>query len=318
MTLRWLPVCYLAALIALAGSVPASAQVASSETKTQTFTSFDAAMAAGYAARESGNLVEARDAFVAAVPLTDVKRERCEAHRVLVSLHSETGDIDGMFDSTEYIVANAPYPAFSSLTVRSMLSIAQRKGLKNKVQERYDSQLADNPNDRTALTIMESFASSFTRDYIKRGEYLDRLMELDRAEGKPVDIEMKINRAFCHKLNRDNVAAAEMYESLAKEDDDFQSYCLMEAASCWDRAGDKEKTLRAAQAADKLGPDKRARRSLYQWHRTLADLFLKHLQRDPAIKHFEQAFEEANIDAYRDQCRDQLALAKALRETNLP
>lgn len=318
MTLRWLPVCCLAALIVLAGSVPASAQVPPSEAKTQTFTSFDAAMAAGYAARESGNLIAARDAFVAAVSLSDVKRERCEAHRVLVSLHSETGDMEGMFDSTEYIVANAPYPAFSALTVRSMLSIAQRKGLKNKVQERYDSQLADNPNDRTALTIMESFASSFTRDYVQRGEYLDRLMELDRAEGKPVDIEKKINRAFCHKLNRDYLAAAEMYESLAKEDDDFQSYCLMEAASCWQREGSKEKTLQAARAADKIGPDKRARRSLYQWHRTLADLFLLNLQREPAIKHFELALEEANIDAYRQQCRDQLALTKALRETDAP
>lgn len=187
--------------------------------------------------------------------------------------------MDGMFDSTEYIVANAPYPAFSALTVRSMLSIAQRKGLKNKVQERYDSQLADNPNDRTALTIMESFASSFNRDYL---------------------------------------AAAEMYESLAKEDDDFQSYCLMEAASCWQREGSKEKTLQAARAADKIGPDKRARRSLYQWHRTLADLFLLNLQREPAIKHFELALEEANIDAYRQQCRDQLALTKALRETDAP
>lgn len=314
--------CGLTLMMAGAGSVPADAQVKTAPTvtgaKPKTFTSFDAAMAAGYAAREAGDLAVARDAFLAAVSMTDDSREKCNAHRVLVALHAETGDIDGMFESTEYIVENAPYPAFSSLTVRGMLSIAQSKGLKSSVQQRYDTQLAEDPNDRTALTIMEAFASSFTRDYAKRGEYIERLIELDRAEGKPVDIEMKINRAFCYKLNRDNVAAAEMYEVLAKEDEDFQSYCLMEAASCWQRAGNKEKALRAAYAADKLGPDKRARRSLYQWHRTLADLFLLHLQREPAIKHFEQALEEANIDAYRQQCEQQLKIAKALKETNLP
>jgi hypothetical protein len=48
-------------------------------------------------------------------------------------------------------------------------------------------------------------------------------------------------------------------------------------------------------------------------HRILGDLFLKHLAKEPAKKHYTAALEEANIVACRDERREQLKLVEALK-----
>ena len=48
-------------------------------------------------------------------------------------------------------------------------------------------------------------------------------------------------------------------------------------------------------------------------HRLLGDLFLKHLAKAPAMKHYTAALENARIDPYRDQCREKLKLVEAPR-----
>ncbi|EKJ98620.1 hypothetical protein RBSH_06079 [Rhodopirellula baltica SH28] len=279
------------------------------------YSNFREAYSAAFRFREAGDFQAAKAALQSAIELATRDREIADAHRTLISVHSELSDQDKMFESLEYVVENAPYPAFASLSIGSVNAIARRKGWVNEMKARYEKQLKIDPQDRTALVVMEAYTYNVARDHAKRGEYIDRLLKLNEEEGKPLDVEMMINRAFCDRLTRDFETAAKRYEAVSKESEDVKAYCLMEAAYCWENAGNKKKALKAALAADAIGPDKRAKRSLYQWHRTLADLFLTHLKKDEAIKHFEAALQEANIDAYRDQCREKLRIANALKDS---
>ncbi|MEO9594869.1 tetratricopeptide repeat protein [Rhodopirellula bahusiensis] len=279
------------------------------------YSNFRQAYSAAFRSREASDFEKSKSALNAAIELATRDREKADAHRTLISVHAELGDQDKMFESLEYTVENAPYPAFASLSIGSVNAIARRKGWANEMKARYEKQLEEDPKDRTALVIMEAYTYNVARDHAKRGEYIDRLLKLNEEEGKPFDVEWKINRAFCDRLTRNFEAAAKRYEAVSEENDEAKAFCLMEAAYCWEQAGEKAKAVKAALAADAIGPGKRAKRSLYQWHRTLANLFLAHLKKAEAIKHYEAALEEANIDAYRDQCREKLQIAKALKDS---
>lgn len=280
------------------------------------FVSYDAAYSAGYSLRQAGKLDESQAALEAALELTSKTRQKCDAHRMLVSVYAETGHAEKMYESAEYIVENAPYPAFSSLMLSSLLSTVHRKGISAEMKQRYEKQLEQDPKDRTALTIMEKFTNQLTRDYDKRGELIERLIELDREEGKTPDPEMFANRAFAFRLSGEYERAAELYELTSEKSKELQTFCLMKAADAWKRAGDKQKSLAAALRAHEIGPDKRSRRSLYEWHRTLGGIFLTQLKKDEAIHHLERALEETSSEAYQEQCDELLTIAKALRDSS--
>jgi len=289
---------------------------ASSEAKEskRKFVSFDAAMSAGYSAKQSGDLKASRASLEEALGLASTERKKCEVHRILMSVYAETDGQKKMYESLEYIQAHAPYPAFASLTLRSFLSTVQRKGWQVDAQERYEKQLKKNPKDRVALTVMADFSYLLQRDHAKRGDYLQRLIDLDKEEGKSPDAKQLVDRAFAYKLSKEFIKSAELYESTALLNDEFTSSCFMEAAEAYKQANQDAKSLAAAMKAHELGPDKQARRSLYRWHRALGDLFLHHRKKQEAIEHFRVAKEEANIDAYREQCTDLLKLAQALAD----
>ncbi len=219
-----------------------------------------------------------------------------------------------MYKATEYVVENAPYPAFASLTVRAMISGVYRKKMQTELFKRYEAKLEASPKDRTTLTILESAVQQLMHDMPRRAEYLRRLIELDQEEGKTADSEMRAQLAFVLKLSHKEVESAEMYQSIADADKDFRSYCLAQAADAWDKAGEPDRSLAAAIEASNLGPDVRTNRSLYEWHRLLGDLFLKHLAKQPAHRHYTQALANASIDAYREQCRAQIKLVEALKD----
>ncbi|MFK8110955.1 MAG: hypothetical protein AB8B91_02070 [Rubripirellula sp.] len=300
--------------VALLSLVALPPLVAKDAERTGEFVSYLAAMSAAHSQRQSGDLEASRDALEEAVKLASNERKRCDAYRMLVSVYPETGDADKMFEALDHCIEHAPYPAFASLTLQSALAIARRKGLESKMRDRYEARLEKFPEDRTALVVMEKFTYLVLHDHRKRGEYIDRLIELDKSDGKDPNLEMLANRAFSYRLSREYVKSAELYESTAKLDKDLQAFCLMEAAEAWRRADATEKSIAAATQASELGPGKKARRSLYRWHRTLADIFLANLMKQPAEKHFEAALEEANIDAYRKQCTEKLALVRALKD----
>lgn len=284
------------------------------QAETRNYFSFRDASSAGNELKNAGKLKASRDAYEAALTFESTDREKCEVYRSLVSIYPELNDWDAMYEATEYIVENAPYPAFSSLTVRAMISIVYRKKMQKEMFKRYEAKLEANPNDRTALTILERAVQQLMHDMPRRAEYLRRLIELDKQQGKTPSSEMRAQLAFTLRLSHKEAESAEMYQSISDSDKDYRSYCLAQAAESWQRAGQPEKAIAAAVKASNLGPDVHTSRSLYEWHRLLGDLFLKHLAKAPALKHYTAALENASIDPYRDQCREKLKLVEALKD----
>jgi tetratricopeptide (TPR) repeat protein len=284
------------------------------QAETRNYVSFRDARSAGYELKNADKLEASRDAYEVALTFESTDREKCEVYRSLVSIYPKLDNWDAMYEATEHIVENAPYPAFSSLTVRAMVSIVYRKKMQNKMFKRYEAKLEVNPKDRTSLTILESAVQRLMHDMPRQAEYLRRLIKLDKEEGKTPDSEMRAKLAFTLRLSHKEVESAEMYQSISDSDKDYRSYCLAQAAESWERAGQPQKAIAAAIEASNLGPDVRTNRSLYQWHRLLGDLFLKHLAKAPALKHYAAALENASIDPYRDQCREKLKLVEALKD----
>ncbi|TWT97507.1 hypothetical protein [Neorhodopirellula pilleata] len=279
-----------------------------------TFASYREAISAGYEHKNAGNLKASRDAYEAALGFESTDRQKCDAYRQLISIYSELGQWESMYKATEYIVENPPYPAYSSLSVRAMIGYVYRKKMQEELFARYEARLEENPKDRTTLIILEKAVEQLKHDLPRRADYLRRMIELDVAEGVTPDPEMRAQLAFTLRLSHKEIESAEMYEAIANSDENYRSFGLAQAAESWQRAGESKKSIDAAVKASNLGPDVRASRSLYEWHRLLGDLFLKHLAKEPAKKHYAAALEHATIDPYRDQCREQLKLVEALRD----
>lgn len=283
-------------------------------TKTTTFQSFRNAQKSGYELQNAGDFQASRDAYEAALEMEITSRQRCEVYRQLASVYPELGLWKEMFKATEHIVEHAPYPAFSSLAVRGMVSTVYRKKKQKELLRRYETKLFKDPKDRTSLIILEAAVSGLMHDMAREADLLRRLIELDKEEGKSPDTDRMAALAFKLRLSDKEVESAELYQSIADMDEKMRAFCLAEAAESWQKAGEEEKAIEIAKRASKLGPGVRASRSLYRWNRQLADLFLKHLNKPLALKHYTVALDHANIDAYREQCRDRLKLVNALKD----
>lgn len=274
---------------------------------------FDAALRAAYKARESGDWADAENALNQGFDLATSERRKSEIQQLLMTIYSKTDRPDLLFESAEYVAKYHPHPASVSITIRSLITSVRRLEWQTKLTARYEAALQENPKDRVALTIMEGYEYLVTRNYAKRRHYIDRMISLDKEEGRELNAEMHRNRAFMLRLERKYVESAQAYEEIADLDEPSRAYSLMFAAENWQRAKDKTKALAAAERADEMGPGARARKSLYQWHRSLGEVFLCLHQRERAIKHLAAAKEDAAIDAYRDQCSELLDLANALK-----
>lgn len=276
------------------------------------FSDYRAAMATGAGLYNSGNLEASRQPLEAAVELARNTREKNDAYSRLIKVYSETGDYEEMFAAAEFVVEHATYPAKASLTVRSLISSCHRKNQLDAMKKRYDDRLAKNARDRTALTMMAAYYQIANRDYGKRAEYLQRLIDLNRAEDKDPNPELMSDLAFAFKLSRDYRRSGELYERISQLSKDLESSSYMEAAEAWDKAGDKAKTLAAAQKAHEIGPDKRANLGLYRWHRTLGEIFLTYKMKEESLQHLQAALEAAPIDAYKNQLAELIDSAKSL------
>lgn len=279
-----------------------------------TYASYRAAVSAAYEFKNAGQLEDSRLAFESALTMESTDRQKADVTRALVQIYPELGQWDAMYDATERIVDNPPYPAMASLTVRSMLGAVYRKKQQDAFFKRYEAKLNAAPKDRTTLTILAAASQTLKHDLPLRAKYLRRLIELDQESGKTSDSEMRAQLAFALRLTKKETESAQMYQAIADSDKTYRAYGLAEAAESWQRAGERDKAITAAIEASNSGPGVRATRSIYQWHRTLGEIFLKYLIKAPAKKHFTAALEHANIDAYRDQCREKLLLIDALKD----
>lgn len=286
-------------------------------TKTKTtdlvnYASFDEAMYKERKLRDLDELDERRHALQSAIDLASTPRDKCEAHRLLISVHALADDLGLMCESLDYVLENAPQPATASLTLRSALYTARSKDWEGDFKDIYESRLEANPKDRIALTVLARMAYLITRDHSQHGMYLDRLIALDREQSKSADPEMLNLRATTFMYESKNKESAELFESVSRDYQDFASTSLVKAATSWVRAREFEKAIAAAKRAHEIGPDRYATRDVYRWHRELGELFLKQAHPAEAIEHLEAAKENARIDAYREQCEDLLVQAKAM------
>ncbi|NNE01045.1 MAG: hypothetical protein HKN47_27325 [Pirellulaceae bacterium] len=295
--------------IIMAAFLFGGAQVCADDLK---FNDYRSAMSAGVGIYRSGNLAASQSPLESAVELAKTDRERVEAYSLLIKVFAEADSYDKMFDAAEYVVEHAPYPAKASLTVRSLISNCHRKNQLEAFTKRYESLLANDPDHRTALTMLAAYYQNAVRDFGKRAEYLKRLIDLDQSQNKEPDAELMADYAFAMKLAGNYQQAAEFYESTAPLNEELQSSCYMEAADAWDKAGRKAKSLADAHKAHDIGPDKRAKRSLYRWHRTLGEIFLSHQAKDEALHHFQAALESAPIEAYKKQVAELIEKTKSL------
>lgn len=300
-------------LLALPQSVLATDGALATKSLATKYSDFDAAMRDAYKAREAGDWADAENAMNQAFELATSERRKAEVQQLLMTVYSKTGRPDLLFQAAEYVAKHHPHPASVSITIRSLVTSVRRLEWHEELTKRYEAALKENPKDRVALMIMDRFEYLVTRDYEKRRGYIERLIALDQEEGKEIDAEMHRDRAFMLRLERKPAEAAQAYEAIAELDESSRAYSLMFAAENWQRAKDKTKALAAAKRADEIGPDARARKSLYQWHRGLGEVFLYAHQREKAIKHLTTAKEDAGIDAYRDQCSELIELANALK-----
>lgn len=276
------------------------------------FSNYREAMAAGAKLYNSGKLAESRRPLEAAAKLAESASDKCRIHQTLLVVYAEGGDFDPMYESAEFVIEHAPYPAMASLTCRSLLGMIHKKGQADAALKRYEDRLKKNPQDRTALYVLSNYHGGLNRDFAKQAEYLQRRVALDKAEGQELDVDTAGKLAFAYRLAKKYVESAELFEELSPLNKDETAWNHKEAASSWLKAGQAGKALAAAKRADSMGPDARAQKSLDRWHSELGEVFLATGEGTLAVKHYEQAIEKASVDYYKKKYAEELEKAKKL------
>ncbi|MDA1051209.1 MAG: hypothetical protein O3C40_12110 [Planctomycetota bacterium] len=276
------------------------------------FSSYREAMAAGAKLYNGGKLAESRGPLEAAAKLADSDRDKCRVHQALLVVYAEGGDFPHMYESAEFVIDHAPYPAMASLTCQSLLGLAHKKGQQEATLKRYEERLKKNPKDRTSMYVLSIYHGRLDRDFGKQAEYLKLLLALNKAEGKELEVDTAGKLAFAYRLAKQFVESAELFEEIAPLNKDEEAWHHKEAAGSWLKAGQKSKALTAAKKADSMGPDARAQKSLDRWHSELGEVFLAAGEGKLAVKHYEQAVEKASAEFYKKKYAEELEKAKKL------
>jgi tetratricopeptide (TPR) repeat protein len=276
------------------------------------YSSYREAMAAGVTLYNGGKLAESRKPLEAAAKLAAKDSDKCRIHQILVIVYAEGGDFPPMYESAEFVIEHAPYPAMASLTCQSLLGLAHKKGQQDAARKRYEERLKKNPHDRTSMYVLSIYHGRLDRDFAKQAEYLKLLVDLDKAEGKELNVDTAGKLAFSYRLAKKYVESAELFEKIAPLNKDEEAWNHKEAAGSWLKAGQKNKALTAAKKADSMGPAARAEKSLDRWHSELGEVFLAAGEGTLAVKHYELAIEKASAEFYKKQFAEELEKAKKL------
>ena len=276
------------------------------------YSNYREAMAAGASLYNAGKLAESRGPLEAAAKLAEADSDKCRIHQTLVVVYAEGGDFPKMYDSAEFVIEHAPYPAMASLTCRALLGHVHKKGQAEAARKRYEQRLLKNGNDRTAMYVMSNYHGLLDRDYARQAKYFEGLIHLNKDEGKDFDFEVAGKLAFAYRLSNQFVESAELFEKIAPMHKDETAWDYKEAAGAWLKAGQKDKALAAAKKADELGADARAERSIDRWHSELGEVFLATGEGALAVKHYELAVEKAKAEFYKKKFAEELDKAKKL------
>lgn len=276
------------------------------------YSSYREAMAAGAKLYNGGKLAESRQPLEAAAKLAESDTDKCRIHQLLLNVYAEGGDFPHMYESAEFVIEHAPYPAMASLTCQALLGQAHKKDQKEAAQKRYEERLKKNSKDRTAMYVLSIYHGRLDRDFGKQAECLKLTLDLNKAEGKELDIDTAGKLAFAYRMAKKYVESAKLFEEIAPLNKDETAWDHKEAASSWLQAGEKSKALAAAKNADSMGPDARAQKSIDRWHSELGEVFLATGDGQLAVKHYEAALEKATQDFYKKKFAVELDKAKKL------
>ena len=276
------------------------------------YSNYREAMAAGASLYNAGKLAESRAPLEAAAKVAESDSDKCRIHQTLVVVYAEGGDFPKMYDSAEFVIEHAPYPAMASLTCRALLGHVHKKGQAEAARKRYEQRLLKNGNDRTAMYVMSNYHGLLDRDFAQQAKYFEGLIHLNKDEGKDFDFEVAGKLAFAYRLSNQFVESAELYEKIAPLHKDETSWDYKEAALAWLKAGQKDRALAAAKKADELGADARSERAIDNWHADLGEVFLANGEGPSAVKHYELAIEKTKADFYKKKFSAELEKAKKL------
>ena len=294
--------CGLAAAMLLASVATLAAEPAKYQSAQEAF-------GVGAAFYNSRNLAAAIEPLEAAFALSKDEKMKVQASRALMDCYRTLNDADKMFTAVEYVVTKSGQPAERSIVRTSLMSFIHQRGKADEAVTRYEAQLAADPRNRTALYLLAEIYARLKEDPAKGVEILERLVELDKQEGKPVDVRQQAELAEQYVKLKKFKEGAELFESVTTLDPKMAAWHWKEAATAWISAGDKPRALEAAKKSDASTPENRGELLVHFWHRALGDVYLEAGEPKLAIPHYEAAIANTSIEGYAKDCRAKLAEA---------
>jgi len=283
-----------------------------SEARAQTkFQSAEEAWRVGAAFHSSGNYAASREPFEAALQLAPDDNFRLKVYEALLPAYRMLPEPGKFVEASDFIITKSRSAAQRSLARRSLLAFVYQRGKADDLAKRYEEVLKKDEHHRTALYILSELYARVKENPKRAAELTERLVKLDRKEGKPLDVAQSAALAGHYVKAKRFTQGAELYEKIAPLDKKLAAWHWKEAASAWLQAGNRAKALAAAKKSSESAPEQRSDLLAHFWHRGVADVFLATGEPKLAIQHYEKAIQNTDIEGYLQACKKSLAEARA-------
>lgn len=277
-----------------------------------TYQTADEAFGVGAAHYNARNFAASRTPFEAALKMAPDDAFRVRVYEALLASYRQDGTPDNMVAACEYIIAHTDQAAKQSLTRRGLLNFLHERGKIDEYAVRHEAILQKDPQQRLSLFMLSELYAQVKRDPQRAAAMTERLAALDRASGKPQDIQQAAQLAAQYVKSGKPKEGAALYEQIAPQDAKLAAWHWKEAALAWLAAGQKDKALAAAKKSAAAAPEARSELLTHYWRRGLGDVFLKAGEPKLAIPEYEAAIEKTSIDGYRKDCQKSLDEARKL------
>jgi tetratricopeptide (TPR) repeat protein len=287
-------------------------QDATSETKQGKYQSAKEAFGVGVAFYNARNYKEAREPLEAFVQMTNDPKERLKAYRALFQSYRLIPEFEPFQKAAEYVIERTESDAERSLIRSSFISFAFQRGQLDSLAKRYEARLAEDRDNFLSVYMLSEIYTTDDRNPKRAIELLQQLEKLNAAkrltsvsdtkaansaEGVKIARE-KAKLARQYSQANEHLKAAELYAEIAPLDSTTQAWNFKDAAAAYLKAGNKEKALEMALAAEKAKPEARNDQLTHFFHRNLGDVFMQLAKPKQAIPHYEIAVQKTNIEGY--------------------
>lgn len=274
------------------------------------YSSFEEAMTAGVAYLNLKEYSKSREPFEAALKLAPDDTARVRIHRALLPAYRQESDWQLGAGALEFIIAHSDQDAERSLARTELMGFLHARGKTDDAIKRYEGRLKKS-NDEAALYILIEIYSRLKSDAQRASVLLEQWDALKRKSGQEMKVVDAAKLAGEYVKQKKFQQGAELFEKTAPRDAKLAAWHFKEAAAAWVKAGNKERAIAAAKAAEEAEPEKRGELLEHFWHRGLADVFFDCGEYGRSIPHYEQAIAKTMIAGYVKDCQVRLAQAKA-------